>query len=432
MDALANRTAHSNTGSGAWTYDKNNQLLSRPNESGTGTVNYEYDANGNQVKKAEGAKVTAFVYDGDNRLIEVRDASAGANNLVSRYGYDPLNRRTWKEQYRDQAGNSLAQAMRTYYLYSDEGLIAEATQAITLGADQSVGASDPPMLTTQYGPRPNSEFTTGTLFVKTKNSNGEDTFAYYQHNHLHTPMQATNKDGHVVWAASYNPFGAAVVITPAATKEKPVITSSLRLPGQYLDEETGLHYNWNRFYDVQTGRYTTADPLGLEGGVNLYAYTSGQPLKYTDANGRFAIAYPIAVGGAIVLAMIWKKMQDKAGTSGQSKGRDSDDDDCTLYRLIDCKGQTVYIGITSRNPKYREREHERSPDGKMNIYGCERCPIKMVVQAVYVTRASCEKAETNYIQVERPFANKRDNPDHALVRYAKYQNWYYERCVPCQ
>jgi YD repeat-containing protein len=239
LDAVANRTAHSSTGSDAWAYDKNNRLLSRPNESGTGTISYEYDANGNLVKKAEGAKVTAFAYDGDNRLIEVMDVSAGANNLIARYGYDPLSRRTWKEQYRDQMGNSLAQALRTYYLYSDEGLIAEATQAIVLDADQSANASDAPAITTQYGPKPNSQFTTGTLFVKAKNSNGENMFAYYQHNHLHTPMQATSKDGHVVWAASYNPFGAAAVVTPAATTEKPVINSNLRLPGQYLDEETG-------------------------------------------------------------------------------------------------------------------------------------------------------------------------------------------------
>ena len=42
------------------------------------------------------------------------------------------------------------------------------------------------IITTQYGPRPDSEFTTGTLFIKTRNSNGLDSFAYYHHDEFTT------------------------------------------------------------------------------------------------------------------------------------------------------------------------------------------------------------------------------------------------------
>lgn len=59
----------------------------------------------------------------------------------------------------------------------------------------------------------------------------------------------------------------------------------LRFPGQYWDDETGLHYNWNRYYDPSTGRYITADPIGLEGGMNLYAYANLNPVNYIDAEG---------------------------------------------------------------------------------------------------------------------------------------------------
>ncbi|WP_431113183.1 RHS repeat-associated core domain-containing protein [Variovorax paradoxus] len=281
LDAVANRTGHSKTGSGAWTYDDNNRLLRRPNVTG-GTVSYEYDANGNQTKKTDGAKVTHFAYDSDNRLIEVKDDSG---NLIARYGYDPLNRRVWKEQYRDKGGQPLSQARRTYYLYSDEGLIGEATQLIMLNVDQSVSATQPPAITTQYGPRPDSEFTTGALFIKTKNTSGQDTIAYFQHDHLDTPIQAIDKAGNVVWAASYDPFGQAIVITPGATSEKPTISSNLRLPGQYDDEETGLHYNWNRYYDPETGRYVTPDPLGISAGVNFYIYVNGSPTALIDPSG---------------------------------------------------------------------------------------------------------------------------------------------------
>jgi RHS repeat-associated protein len=56
-------------------------------------------------------------------------------------------------------------------------------------------------------------------------------------------------------------------------------------PGQYYDPETGLHYNWNRYYDPKTGRYLTPDPIGLEGGINLFVYSSSNPLTFMDPDG---------------------------------------------------------------------------------------------------------------------------------------------------
>lgn len=302
LDAVGNRTAHSRQ-EGDWTYDANNRLIRRGSgDCGTGgTVCYEWDEAGNLIRKTESGRVMQYAYDTMNRLTEVKD---GADELIARYGYNPQDRRLWKEQYRDKDGQALAPALRTYYLYADEGLIGEATQAIVLNADRGVMSAAEPAITTQYGPRPESEFTTGMLFIKTRDSNGQDLIGYYHHDHLGTPIQVTDKAGRVVWAAEYKAFGRAQITRGAETVDRPTIPSNIRLPGQYEDEEIGLHYNLRRYYDPEGGRYISEDQIGLSGGVNMYGYAGANPINNYDATGEMAALAPIAIPALIMGARL--------------------------------------------------------------------------------------------------------------------------------
>jgi len=448
LDLVANRTHHSRTGSTAWSYDENNRLVSRPGADASTTVTYRWDDNGNLTRKTESGKVANFIYDSDNRLIEVGD---GASNVIARYGYDLLNRRLWKEQYRDKAGQALSQAKRTYYLYSDEGLIAEATQAISLDEQGSSTATGQPVVATQYGPRPNGEFTTGTLFIKTKNSANEDTIAYFQHNHLNAPIQATDKSGNVVWAASYGPFGEATVTTPAATADKPTIASNLRLPGQYEDSETGLHYNWNRYYEAATGRYLSVDPAGKSEGLNSYLYANGSATVYADFDGlqvriispgrdRPRPPYGVPVPPEAVNPTDQIDDEGRSRNRGDERSRKREREKnkpCVIYRITDsCIGQVIYVGITlADRVARREYEHRNDPGGKIRTYQCSNgnCPLRMTVDRTLTNWDDCEKEEEIQVGIFRPFGNSRKNPDQRVpgLREEKYMAWRSRVCGDC-
>lgn len=102
---------------------------------------------------------------------------------------------------------------------------------------------------------------------------------YYVHNdHLSTPQAVTDDNQTVRWRAQYAPFGEAEVIIDD-------IEMPIRFPGQYFDEESGLHYNYFRDYDPTLGRYIQSDPIGLQGGLNTYLYVSGNPILITDFFG---------------------------------------------------------------------------------------------------------------------------------------------------
>jgi RHS repeat-associated protein len=105
----------------------------------------------------------------------------------------------------------------------------------------------------------------------------------------------------VVWSATYDSFGNARIDVEG-------IANNLRFPGQYYDAETGLHYNWNRYYDPLTGRYLQTDPLGE--GLNLYAYVFNNPANFSDPQGLCVLrtgggVLQMVAGGAIIAGTGW-------------------------------------------------------------------------------------------------------------------------------
>jgi RHS repeat-associated protein len=129
---------------------------------------------------------------------------------------------------------------------------------------------------------------------------------YYLHNdHLGAPRRATDENGVVMWAWQGDAFGNTL---PDEDPDNDGMATevNLRFPGQYYDGETGLHYNWHRYYEPSAGRYLTADPLGvvpdhtatLSNLNHLYVYANNNPVNLTDPYGLLPVMpWPWPNGG---------------------------------------------------------------------------------------------------------------------------------------
>ena len=95
----------------------------------------------------------------------------------------------------------------------------------------------------------------------------------------------------MVWEAQYAPFGQATV-NEDPDGDGTRLEFNLRFPGQYYDKYTGLNYNYYRDYDPSLGRDIQSDPIGLEGGLNTYAYVDSNPLNFVDPLGLRKIGQP--------------------------------------------------------------------------------------------------------------------------------------------
>ncbi|MFB9433347.1 RHS repeat domain-containing protein [Streptoalloteichus tenebrarius] len=107
-----------------------------------------------------------------------------------------------------------------------------------------------------------------------------------------SPTELVGQDGRISWYRTESLWGDELAVRALDGTACP-----LRFPGQYHDRETGLHYNFHRYYDPATARYLSPDPVGLTPSANHYTYVVN-PLVVCDPlglashhgpDGRFAV-----------------------------------------------------------------------------------------------------------------------------------------------
>lgn len=229
-------------------YDGNNQILKSPG------LTYGYDSDGNQTSRSDGS---TFSFDMQNQLVNY--SKSGTTAI---YTYDPFGRRIRKS----------VNGVTTNFVWDGASLIGEYVGSARKKRYDYLPAGLNPI----------------------QMQIGADIYSA-QADHLGTVRTLTNGAKAVVWSAKQSAFGVTQV-NEDVDGNGSAVEFSFRFPGQYADGETGLYYNWHRYYDPSTGRYITSDPLGLAGGLNTYLYTYGNPNVYYDPLGLFCLP-SWAIGG---------------------------------------------------------------------------------------------------------------------------------------
>jgi len=294
---------------------------------------YVYDANGNMVGKSDtiliGGKAikvkdveslywedfagtstqgllltaqgsgTYYVYEYDlmNRMIRVLKNG----KVIANYSYNWKGLRVKKEKPDAKDG----EVRTTYYSYSPNGKILYEEEVIQ-GAS-TVGTNEFRQYVYLFGRHFAREdgtiSATGEVVVTKK--------VFYQTDHLGSTVAVTDTSGELVWSNEFTPFGSL-----ADAKERP--EAGAKFTGKDYDEDASLYYFNARWYDSETGRFTSLDPI--RDGLNWYVYCSNNPVNFVDPMGlvpKINNLYDLFNAGG---SIINDDDQDNNNDSGSSGG----------------------------------------------------------------------------------------------------------------
>ena len=280
----------------AFGYDELDRLI-----TATGSTNwtYGYDANGNRTAAAAGvnargygvsatsnrldtlsAPLRSLSYDATGNVLSDIQSGSGANYMASYslegrlaamtqgssagvdFGYDALGRRVLRGQWMGSPSNPRAY---TLYAYDTANHLIGEYQADGTPITEYIWLGDTPV-----------------AVIKTS---GITVQVYAVHaDHLDTPRVLMDASGQMRWRWLGEPFGASLA-EEQPTVGLTAVQQNLRFPGQQYEPFGGRYYNFFRDYDPTIGRYVQSDPIGLDGGINSYAYVQGNPVSLADPLG---------------------------------------------------------------------------------------------------------------------------------------------------
>lgn len=259
--------------------------------TGDKPVSYSYDDTGNRIVANGVMGVTKYIYNATGRLTSIEKS----NSIVGNYKYNYLNQLTIhsnkteiKNYIYDENGEQFStipnynSSSRIVFLplvtvnnnktFKNVRLLLKADSTWTI-----LAAYEAVIEQNQNELIPNFNTTTNIVTFPKITVNNNITYSV----DLFLNPQGT-------WSILRADLTQSVLAKNAT--ETGNVQQNMRFPGQWALKESPFFYNWHRFYDPETGRYITSDPIGFEGGdSNMFGYVLSNPINFKDPNGQISI-----------------------------------------------------------------------------------------------------------------------------------------------
>ena len=259
-------------------YDAIDQLIEETWSTGY-SAEYEYDENGNRTRRTIGTTVEDYFYGDDDELTGIKIGST----VVKSFGYDGAGRRT----------SATYGGVTTSYAYDYESRITSITRTGTTtnsfaynGFDTRVSKTDSSG-TTAY--KRAGAYVTDSLLKSTVSSTTTDytpgVSSYdgatnrFLHSGIKNADEQTGNSGAIAASRQYDAFGN--IVSSNQTWQGPFGYGGPY--GYQTDPDHGLMLLGHRYYEADTGRFLTRDPI--KDGRNWYGYCDGNPTSRADPGG---------------------------------------------------------------------------------------------------------------------------------------------------
>ena len=237
---------------------------------------YYYDDLGNLIHRelADG-EVQNYFYDLHDQLVKAEIFKKDGTKETWAYSYDALGRRIGKGRLKT------------------DGSLEDETRFVWDGSHLLQEVKPDGRYTYIYTDQDSYEPLAQVRNWTTEDGENRQQTRYFHCDQIGIPREMTDKDGNLLWFGNYTGWGRL--------KEETRVTDSayqpFRLQNQYVDRETGLHYNFFRYYEPDAGRFVNQDPIGLRGGNNLYTFAPNVQMSI-DLLGLAAIDIPLPANPA--------------------------------------------------------------------------------------------------------------------------------------
>ncbi|MCX4578069.1 polymorphic toxin type 28 domain-containing protein [Streptomyces sp. NBC_01571] len=271
-----------------------------------GRTRYEYDAQGRMVRKIRkllnGRSLTwSYTWNAQDRLTRLTTPTSEQWHYV----YDPRGRRIAKYRVADDG----SETERTDFVWDDARLCEQlASGGRATSWDYAPGTHVPLTQITHQ------RRVSGTSFLaQIAHDNGEGHLTPQFHavitDTAGSPTELVTTDGQVPWEQRTTLWGNPL---SAPTGSDSAVDCPLRFAGQYFDSETGSHYSYFRYYDPDTARYLSLDPLGLTPAPNPSTYVHN-PLTWGDPLGLNPCELGLSTGAQRALEKLENIKKDPVG-----------------------------------------------------------------------------------------------------------------------